>query len=112
MEHFKSVHEGEKPFKCEKCEATFTKRHTLDLHVKSFHDGIKPFMCNICSYCFPQKSDLKKHIKQVHEGKQQIEMEVSDLEKYPESVHDTIIDQEIDMKYEIEDNVSYGQLGF
>ena len=41
--HITSVHEGNKPFECEACEARFAQKGTLHRHVESIHKQNKPF---------------------------------------------------------------------
>ena len=51
-----------KPFKCNICDTSFTKKGNLKKHVASVHEGKKPFQCNICDASFAQKALLKKHV--------------------------------------------------
>ena len=48
MEIIESVHEGLKPFKCEKCSTFFTLKNSLKNHIAFIHDGKKPFECIRC----------------------------------------------------------------
>jgi hypothetical protein len=38
----------------------------LKIHVKSVHKGNKTFRCEICDACFTQKCDLVLHMESVH----------------------------------------------
>ena len=46
----KSIHEGKKPFECDKCDSTFTRKHGLKYHLEIVHEKWKPFKCQSCSY--------------------------------------------------------------
>ena len=70
-EHIASVHEGKKPFKCDKCEVYFGLKYDLNLHIASVHEGKKPFKCEICDDQFELKHELNEHIASVHEEKNQ-----------------------------------------
>ncbi len=47
-------HIGEKPFRCDMCEATFSEKLHLVRHLTT-HTGEKAFHCNICVAAFTQK---------------------------------------------------------
>ena len=47
--HVTSVHKGEKPFKCDICDYSCSRKGNLNRHV-SMHEGNKPFKCDICGY--------------------------------------------------------------
>ena len=38
-DHVSSVHEVEKPFKCEACKAKFTEKSKINYHVCTVHEG-------------------------------------------------------------------------
>ena len=61
-----SSHSVEKPFKCDQCNYTNTKRHHLDAH-KRIHTGEKPFKCDYCSYASATNGSLTVH-KRKHTG--------------------------------------------
>ena len=69
--HISTVHEGERPFKCIVCEATFFKQSHLTIHIKGVHDE-KKFQCHVCGSNFSRQDYLKKHVLKVHEGIKQI----------------------------------------
>ena len=66
-----SVHEGKKPFKCDKCEVYFGLKYDLNLHIASVHEGKKPFKCEICNDQFELKHELNEHIASVYEEENQ-----------------------------------------
>ena len=45
--HITSVHEGNRPLKCDTCETKFSEKGILDMHVNSVHEKKKPFKCNL-----------------------------------------------------------------
>ena len=64
-----SVHENKKAFKCNICDASFTKKGNLNVPILSFK-------CNTCEPSFAWKYDLKEHITSVHEGKKPYECNI------------------------------------
>ena len=69
-EHIATVHEGQKPFHCDrdKCEAKFAHKFSLKHHISSFHEKRKPYTCETCGDTFSGLGHLKRHQKTVHEG--------------------------------------------
>ena len=51
------------------CSATFSQKGNVNTHVATVHEVNKPFKCNICECCFGNISDLNRHIASVHEEK-------------------------------------------
>ena len=54
------IHKEEKPFKCTKCDKTFSDYTGLRKH-KRIHSGEKPFKCTECDKSFSDYTDLKRH---------------------------------------------------
>ena len=69
MKATNAVHEGKKPFGCDKCDRKFTSEKDLKRHISEVHEGTKPFECEFCDRKFSRKDAVKHHIAQVHEGK-------------------------------------------
>ena len=65
---FITVHEKQKPFKCEICNKSFSTKNSHKVHVVRVHEGKKPFTCDTCGKNFADAYDLKKHNSMVHEG--------------------------------------------
>ena len=65
-QHKKSVHEGNKPFKCEVCDFSSSRKIDMKRHVNAVHEGKKPFKCEICDYRCSRKNRLKQHIACKH----------------------------------------------
>jgi KRAB domain-containing zinc finger protein len=60
IRHVASVHEEEKPIKCDICDYRFSQKSQMKRHVASVHEEEKPFKCDICEYSFSQKSHIRK----------------------------------------------------
>ena len=80
-EHKETVHEGkktndegEKPFPCDICNITFSKKQSKKRHLEIVHGEIfeqkdKNTKCEICEANFRFPFQLKSHIANVHEKK-------------------------------------------
>ena len=62
--HVATVHEGQKQFKCDICNAKFGHKCNLNKHV---HEGKKQFKCDICNAHFGVKQNLNTHVATVNE---------------------------------------------
>lgn len=58
----KRVHSGEKPYKCNICDAAFSQSNDLKGHQR-IHSGERPYKCNICGAAFTLSSTMKQHEK-------------------------------------------------
>ena len=52
VKHTKTVHENEKPFKCEICHSCFGHKSNLNKHKKNVHENKKPFKCENGKFVF------------------------------------------------------------
>ena len=48
----------EKSFQCEICKYLFTQNVQLNRNVSSVHEGNKPLKCDICEYKCSQKTNM------------------------------------------------------
>ena len=62
-------HEANRPHKCEKCDAEFTKENHLKDHITAIHEENRPHKCKKCSLAFSFSTDLINHVSVVHNGK-------------------------------------------
>ena len=64
--HVKTIHDKIKDFKCNICQAEFSRKHNLQNHIARNRCN----KCKICGQTFPQTdgrtSDLRMHLKNVH----------------------------------------------
>ncbi|PLW17584.1 hypothetical protein PCANC_13750 [Puccinia coronata f. sp. avenae] len=56
------AHSLDRPYKCDKCSASFSRNHDLKRHSR-IHLDIKPFPCSFCDKAFARKDALKRHIQ-------------------------------------------------
>lgn len=56
------IHEGSKPFCCEKCYEQFSHNSSYFKHLRVCC-GSKPFKCEVCKKKFAQKSTLNRHLR-------------------------------------------------
>ena len=56
----KRLHSGDKPYQCDACGKTFSRKDHLVAHKRS-HSGERPYTCDVCPAAFTTKSNLTKH---------------------------------------------------
>ena len=60
--HIGAIHEGNKAFKCDICDNSYSQKGSMERHVASVHEGKKPFKCYICDYSCSLKHQIKQHV--------------------------------------------------
>ena len=60
-----SVHEGKKPFHCNTCDYSTSRKEQLQTHIESVHQG-KKFNCQTCDLNLSDEMSLIEHIVFVH----------------------------------------------
>ena len=56
-----------KKFTCHHCNEVFASERNFELHIEFYHDGEKPYKCLKCDFSFFQKEELGTHITSVHD---------------------------------------------
>ena len=60
-----TIHEGLRPYKCEKCDKTFGVRERLKRHFETVHEGKKKYQCPLCSQKFTTRFCQNLHMSKV-----------------------------------------------
>ena len=61
------AHNGEKHYKCCKCDKSYKYKCNLNAHVRRIHEDERRFLCDVCDRSFFMKSELTRH-KHWHTG--------------------------------------------
>ena len=65
--HINIFHEGQKNYKCDACEKSFTQLENLIQHVNRVHKDQKNHKCEVCEMSFSMAESLKRHINSIHD---------------------------------------------
>jgi len=60
--YIRTSHIGERPFACDKCSSSFSRKHDLKRHEK-LHTGVRPYVCKICNKSYTRSDALARHLK-------------------------------------------------
>ena len=60
--HVLNVHEGYRPFQCDKCPLRFSRQINLNHHDVVHHEGRTDFQCGVCGHRAASKSSLSLHM--------------------------------------------------
>ncbi len=74
MIQHKHLHAGEKLYKCDVCNKSFTQHSNMIQH-KHLHTGEKPYKCDVCNKSFAWHSNLTRH-KRLHSGEKSYKCDV------------------------------------
>ena len=95
--HIRTVHKGEKNFKCNFCNKTFSQSSGRNTHIKSVHKKVS-YNCEFCQRIFKGSDKLKQHIRFVHEGKKDNKCDLCEkafvnkenLKKHIQNIHEGV----------------------
>ena len=121
--HIKTVHEGIKPNKCNKCDLSFGRKYNLKRHVAYKHSGEDKeentenailYECDCCNKTFKKKSQLKSHQVRLEEKRFKCAHcnipfhRKSDMKKHIRRLHSAAITQSLEQNKE---SSSQGEVG-
>ena len=54
------------PYKCDKCDKSYSNRKTFRYHLQSAHTSEKRYQCNQCDFSTKTSQSLNGHVQRVH----------------------------------------------
>ncbi|KAJ7068032.1 hypothetical protein C8F01DRAFT_1364453 [Mycena amicta] len=66
-------HLKHRPFKCNTCSSTFTRKHELQRHEKGHFSQTRPFVCQKCPNSYRRRDLLLRHVRSKHEGEMEVQ---------------------------------------
>ena len=118
--HIKTVHEGIKPYKCNKCDLSFGRKYNLKRHVARKHsekneeENAILYECDCCNKTFKTKKELKGHQVRLEEKRFKCAHcsipfhRKSDMKKHIRRLHTAAITQSLEQNKE---SSSQGEVG-
>ena len=66
--HIKTIHKGERNYKCDSCGKSLNTSGYLKIHINTVHEGQRNHKCDSCGKSFTASGNLKRHINIIHNG--------------------------------------------
>ena len=58
----------ERPFKCDKCEASYLRKKNLKRHILQYHvEGVPDYVCDLCGYKTKRIDKFSTHMRNTHD---------------------------------------------